>query len=76
MRRAYILLAPIGLLAGISNGAGPAPMAAPYGGGRPSTGMHVSEADTSVHGGQEMEPTEFVDQDIATSCAPSPRPTT
>ena len=64
MRRAYILLAPIGFLAGISNGAGPGPMPAPYGGGGSTTAMHVSEADTSVHGGQEMEPTEFVDQDI------------
>ena len=29
-----------------------------------ATVSRAAEADTSVHGGQEMEPTEFVDQDI------------
>jgi type IV pilus assembly protein PilQ len=64
MRLATILLAPLAFVAGISNAAGPAAMPAPYDDARRSSTMQVSEADTSLHGGQEMEPTEFVDQDI------------
>jgi type IV pilus assembly protein PilQ len=68
MRRASILLASIAFLAGIPGGAAPAsvpvPGSGPNGVVLPTGAMRNAEADTSVHGGQEMEPTEFVDQDI------------
>ena len=73
MRRASIFLAPLFVIAGTSGSANPRtvssatplPMARTASGEvLPAQFAREAEADTSVHGGQEMEPTEFVDQDI------------
>lgn len=73
MPRLFILLAPLLVLVGVSGSANTKALPTPMSGARspqPEVGAaqtrfaRVAEADTSVHGGQEMEPTEFVDQDI------------
>jgi|GEM_PF-579996 len=64
MRRATSLLAPTALLWGVCGAAVPLPAPTTPGPGSANVRMAAAEADTSVHGGQMMEPTEFVDQDI------------